>query len=97
MAKGDGVGDVSSVATGATKIIRPASGIEWIIHNVYYEGATNSYITDNGTDTLLFASSGGKGSMSAYFWHLRIDHYLKIKNTESTSKLIGFDGIVSKE
>ena len=97
MPKGDAVGTTTSIAAGVSKIIQPASGIEWIIHNVYHEGAANIYITDDGGVTLLFASSGGKGSWSATFFHLRNNHYLKVMNTESSAKLISYDGIVSKE
>ena len=97
MAKGDAVGTTTSIAAGISKIIQPAAGIEWVVHNVYHGGAANIYITDDGVDTLLFASSGGKGSWSAYFFHLTNGHYLKVKNIESSAKLMSYDGVVSKE
>ena len=96
MAKGDTVASVSSVNAAAVKTIQPGAGIEWIIHNIYHEAEVELKVVE-GSNDLLFDSSSAKGSWSAYFFHLTNTHYIKVKNTESSAKLIGYDGIVTKE
>ena len=96
MAKGDAVASVSSVNAAAVKTIQPGSGVEWIIHNIYNEAEAELYVVE-GSNELLFDDATVKGSWSAYFFHLTNTHYLKVKNTNAASKLIGYDGIVSKE
>ena len=95
MAKGDAVTSVSSVNAAATKTIQPGAGIEWIVHNIYYEAEVELYVVE-GANELLFEAASAKGSWSAYFFHLTNTHYLKVKNTNAGAKLIGYDGIVSK-
>ena len=96
MAKGDVVASVSSVNAAATKTIQPGAGIEWVVHNIYNEAEVELKVVE-GSNELLFASSGAKGSWSAYFFHLSNTHYIKVKNTNAGAKLIGYDGIVTKE
>jgi len=96
MAKGDAVGDLQSIAADAVLTIRPGAGIEWIIHNVYHEDSVELYLVE-GANEVLFAAAAAKGSWSAYFFHLTNTHYLKVKNKNVGAKLIGHDGIVSKE
>ena len=96
MAKGDTAASISSIAAAATKTIQPGAGVEWIIHNVYHEAEVEIYIVES-TNELLFDDAAAKGSWSAYFFHLTNTHYLKVKNTNAGAKLIGYDGIVSKE
>lgn len=95
MAKGDVVAGMSNLTAGAKLSIQPGSGLEWIIHNIYHAADAELYIVE-GSNELLFASSGAKGSWSAYFLHLTDTHYLKVKNTNAASKLVSYDGIVSK-
>jgi len=95
MAKGDVVASVTTIVTGASKSIRPSAGIEWVIHNIYHEAEVELRVVE-GSNKLLFAASGTKGSWSAYFFHISNTHYLEVKNTNAASKLIGYDGIVTK-
>ena len=96
MAKGDAVASVSSVNAAATKTIQPGAGVEWIVHNIYHEAEAELNVVE-GANELLFDDAAVKGSWSAYFFHLTNTHYLKVKNTNAAAKLIGYDGIVSKE
>ena len=95
MAKGDAVGNVTSVNASAVLQIKPGAGIEWIIHNVYHAADAEIYIVES-TNKLLFDANATKGSWSAYFFHLTNTHFLEVKNTNSGAKLLGYDGIVSK-
>jgi len=96
MAKGDVVASISSVNPAATKTIQPGAGIEWALHNIYHEAEVELYVVE-GANELLFDDAAAKGSWSAYFFHLTNTHYFKVKNTNAGAKLIGYDGIVSKE
>lgn len=96
MAKGDAVGDLQSVNADAVLTIQPGAGIEWIIHNIYHEDSVEIYLVES-TNELLFNSDAAKGSLSAFFFHLTNSHYLKAKNKAGSAKLIGYDGIVSKQ
>lgn len=96
MTRGDVVSDMSSKATMAYLTIQPAAGIEWVVHNIYHEAEVGIYIA-KGTDYLLFGSAAAKGSWSAHFFHLTNTHYLLVQNTNVGTKLISYDGIVTKE
>lgn len=96
MARGDVVAGLSSIGAAATLTIKPGAGKEWIIHNIYTEAEAELYIVEDANE-LLFDDASAKGSWSAYFFHLTLTHYLKVKNTNVGAKLIGYDGIVSKE
>ena len=96
MTVGDVVHSSSSVNAAASKTIQPGAGIEWIIHNIYHEAEVELKIVES-TNELLFDDAAAKGSWSAYFFHLTNTHYLKVKNTNASAKLISYDGIVSKE
>ena len=96
MVKGDTVASVSSVNAAATKTIQPGAGVEWIIHNIYFEAEVELRIVE-GANKLLFYTSAAKGSLSAYFFHVTNAHYLEVTNTNAGAKLVGYDGIVSKE
>lgn len=97
MALGDAVTCIpTSVAAGASLTIRPASGEEWIIHNI--EGAIGYpleiYKTD-GTNPILF-DSNPSGGFIGYAFHVTYTSYFTIKNTDASSRYISYDGIVSK-
>lgn len=95
MAKGDAVGSITSVNAAATKTIRPAVDVEWIIHNIYHEAEVELRIVE-AAGGLLFDSAAAKGSWSAYYFHLTNAHYIEVKNINAGAKLVGYDGIVSK-
>lgn len=96
MAQGDAVGDLQSKASDAVLAIQPGAGVEWIIHNIYHEDSVEIYLVE-GANELLFDSDVAKGNWSAFFFHLTNSHYLKVKNKAASAKLIGYDGVVSKE
>lgn len=95
MAVGDVVSDLQSIATGAYLTIQPAANIEWVIHNIYFDADVTIEFY-NGTNSLIFATKLSGGSLSYYDFHLNNTRYLRVKNTNAASKLIGYDGIVTK-
>lgn len=94
MARGDGVGSVASVDAAAYMTIRPAMGVEWIIHNVYHEAEAEIEIVE-GPNALKFGAHTEMGAWATFFFHLTNTQYLKVKNTNAGAKLIGYDGIIS--
>jgi hypothetical protein len=75
--------------------IQPVAGSEAVIHNVYHEGGVEIYRYD-GTNNLLFATAIDAGVYAYYAFHVNNTDRIRVKNTESAAKLIGFDGIYTK-
>lgn len=97
MVLGDAVVSASvSITAGSTSTIRPGSGVEWIIHNIYTATTVTVelYATD-GTNPILVDTSYGGGWMN-HFFHLTNDQYFYIKNVGATTIYMKYDGIVSK-
>ena len=95
MAVGDVVSDNQSIGAGLYLDIQPGSGAEWVIHNIYHDSKVELYWYD-GTNNLLFEVDTGFGVFAWYEFHCTNSRRLRIKNTDSVSKLIGYDGVVSK-
>jgi hypothetical protein len=86
----------TSVASGSSLTIRPSSGEEWIIHNIYSLNGypIELYLTD-GSNTILFESNAS-GGLLGYAFHLTNTVYMTIKNTDASARYLSYDGIVSK-
>ena len=57
MAVGDVVSDNQSIVSAGYLPIQLASGIEWVINNIYYEADVTIEIYD-GTNSIVFATKG---------------------------------------
>jgi len=95
MAVGDVVSDIQSIAAGAFLAIQPSSGVEWVIHNIYHEHHVELYFYD-GTNSLLFDSEAGGGVHAKYAFHCTNTRYIRVKNTNTSARLIGYDGVQTK-
>lgn len=95
MAVGDVVTDIQSIATTAYLTIQPGAGIEWVIHNIYFEADVTIERYD-GTNALVFVTKASGGSLSFYDFHLTNGDYIRVKNTNAASKLISYDGVITK-
>ena len=95
MAVGDAVGAVTPVAAGGELVIQPPSGEEWIIHNVFHEGAAALCVT-NGAAVCTVDSDTSGGMWAGFFLHVTPSQYLKVVNTDSETRHLGYDGIKSK-
>lgn len=96
MAVGDVVANMASaVANNATTNIQPGSGVEWVVHNVYYEGAVEFYIV-NGANTIKIDNDTSSGARLGAVFHLNNTQYLQIKNVSGGSIDIAYDGIQTK-
>lgn len=95
MAIGDVVSDMQSITAGAFLDIRPSSGVEWVIHNVYHADAVHIEVYD-GSNSLIFDSDTGPGFWAWYEFHCNNTRRLRVKNNSSASQLIAYDGMQTK-
>jgi hypothetical protein len=96
MSVGDVTSDHQSISDAARLTIQPAAGVEWVIHNLYYEGACNIHRTDGGND-LTFDTDTEAGARLGYVWHVTNTVYLELENVSGGSAVLGYDGVVTKE
>lgn len=94
MAVGDVCKGLQSVATGSYLDIQPSGTVEWVIHNIYHEAEVELYLYD-GSNNLLFDSDDQVGVFARYAYHCTNGQRVRVKNTNASSKLIGYDGIVT--
>lgn len=95
MAVGDVVAAHSSVAASGYLDIQPGSGVEWVIHNLYYGAAMELYRTDGTNDVKIDSDSTAGCRMGAVF-HVTNSYYLRLKNVSASSAYFGYDGVVTK-
>ena len=95
MAQLDVKSGLQSVAAGAVLDIRPGTGEEWVINNLYYGGSIEINRTD-GTNVLKFESDGSSGGRLGTIYRLTNSQWMQIKNTGTASILIGYDGVQTK-
>src|SRR5262245_31688768 len=93
-AVGDAVVNNSSVSDTSFLDIQPGSGVEWLVHHVFHEGAVEIYWYD-GTNQFLIASPAGA---NYEFLGVRVTNSirLRIKNVAGSTKRIGYDGVITK-
>lgn len=100
MAAGSVYALLESIGNGSSQTIRPASGSEAVVHNLFYAGNVEVYATD-GTNSILIAKdstadAAGGGSMLGLFLHVTNAHWLTVKNVAASgSKVIGYNGVVT--
>lgn len=92
MAAGNMVGGTSSLAASATYDIKPASGVEWVIHNVYYNNQLKLSMTD-GTNVVDFDTDTGQGARMGLTTHVSNGYWLRVTNTGASALLIAYDGM----
>lgn len=85
----------TSVSNGASTDIRPASGEEATIHNIYYGGAVDIKWYD-GTNTITFDQDTAAGARLGLSSHVTNTKYMRVTNTSGSTIFIGWDGIQTK-
>jgi hypothetical protein len=98
MAAGDAVVGLVTVALGTTSYqsIQPVSGVEWVIHNLYYDGGLEIQIY-NGSVFVPFDSDTGAGSRMGMSTHVTNGQYIRIRNTSASVAVnVFYDGIQTK-
>jgi hypothetical protein len=95
VAVGDVVADIQTVASGAYLDIQPGSGVEWVIHNVYHEHDVEIHRYD-GTNDINFVTEKGAGLFSYFNFHCNNTDRIRVKNLNTSARLIGYDGVQTK-
>lgn len=95
MATGDVISALTSTAASGFLDVKPASGVEWVIHNLYHEAAGELYISD-GTNSILLMTDSAQGGWIGFYLHVNNTRYLRIKNTDAGTKYLGYDGVITK-
>lgn len=95
MAVGDNVLAHSSVANGSYLTIRPGSGEEWIINNLFMGGAWELYRTD-GTNAIKVDSGSGVRMLTQLKLKATYSIYFTIKNVSGSAAYTGYDGVIWK-
>lgn len=96
MAAGDAVVGLSAgVTNGSFVEVQPSAGVEWVIHNVYCEGAFELYWYD-GTNTIKIATEAAVPWYANLQVHVTNGKWLRIKNTSGSTLDFGYDGMVTK-
>jgi len=95
MAAGDTKQALTSIAAGAFLDIKPASGDEYVIHNIHHEAGAELYFSD-GTNQVKIATDSAEGSWLGLQIHVTNSIYLRVKNTDGAAKYLGYDGVETK-
>ena len=95
MTKGDVAATHVSVVAGSYMNIRPGSGAEWSIHNIYF-GTSARLFKTNGTNDIELDSKTGTGGWLYYVFSLNNTYFIRVKNDSGGSGYFGYDGKVSK-
>ncbi|MDI6872583.1 MAG: hypothetical protein QME79_14765 [Bacillota bacterium] len=95
MAVGDVKSGLQSVNASAYLNIQPPGTEEWVVHNLYWGGQVELYVSD-GINDLKFDSDSSAGGRLAMVFHVRNGQYLRVKNMGASAILIGYDGIQTK-
>lgn len=93
MAKGDRVGDMTSLNATGEYSIRPNAGITWLIQNIYYDKGVD-LISVESTNKLVFKSTSDKGSQENKNYHVSNDNYIIVRAKNDTT-LVAFDGFIT--
>lgn len=88
--------DGASVADNDFLTIRPISGTDIIVRNIYHEKATEIYKSD-GINNVIFDNHDKEGHWSSHFFHVTYGDFLKIKNVSGSSAKISYDAVIVKE
>lgn len=94
------VGDIytafSNVVSGAYLEVKPGSGIEVVIHNIYHNNDVTVKLV-NGGNELEFYADTGSNVINGLYTHIDDTSYLRVYNAAGTDQYIAIDGIVTKE
>ena len=96
MAVGDVKSSLVSVAAGGYLDVRPPTGEEWVVHNIYHAYDVDLAFTD-GTNVLTFDTDVGAGVYAKYAFHVTNALWIRVINKDTANaRLIGYDGVQTK-
>jgi hypothetical protein len=95
MAVGDVKNDLSSIGTGLILQIKPPSGEEWVIHNLYWGNAASIKVV-RGADSVTLDSDTSKGGRLGMVYHVTNTQWLELVNDYTDFSVLGYDGVQTK-
>jgi len=96
VAVGDVKSSLVSVAAGGYLDVRPPTGEEWVVHNIYHAYDVDLAFTD-GTNVLTFDTDVGAGVYAKYAFHVTNALWIRVINKDTANaRLIGYDGVQTK-
>lgn len=91
MAVGNVVSNLATLTAGQSLDVKPSTGQEWTIHNIYYNGGVSLKIV-RGSDELTFDTDTSANSRSGLTFNVTENQFIRITNTSGTTILVGYDG-----
>ena len=95
MAAGDIFADLQTLAISGTIDVRPAAGLEAVVHNMYYGLTAVIYRIKGGIVTAIVPATGSEGITKGPFRVSDTD-YLRIENVGAGPTGCGYDGVYTK-
>jgi len=95
MAVGEVFSDIQSVENNAHLDIRPASGKEAVVNNIYFEDDVEIKFYD-GTNEVDFDSATGAGCYARFGFDIDYTNRIRIKNVGGEAHPIGYSGRYTK-
>lgn len=96
MAVGQKFTGIVSVAAGSTTDLKPPTGVEATIHNIFVSGACKIKITD-GTNTVEIDTYDSSIALMAYYINVTDSYWVQIENTGTSDIVVAFDGVITYE
>jgi len=93
---GDVFQQFGSVNAAAYLEVRPASGNELVIHNVYHAQDIDLKLVDAAGHECDFMAESGKNVITNIYLHLTNAQYLRVYNIAGTAQYVAVDGIYTK-
>jgi hypothetical protein len=95
VAVGDVQTAISSIANNAVLDIKPASGAEWVVHNVLYGASMELYKTD-GINSIKVDSDTTAGGRIGVYLHCTNLVWYQLKNVSGANMALSYDGVQTK-
>jgi hypothetical protein len=96
-AVGDVVAACSSIASGAALDVQPGAGVEWAIHNIFFEYDVELQRYDGSNTVATAQFTGPDWQNISPVIHVNNTNRIRLKNLHgSLAKLICYDGVVTK-
>jgi hypothetical protein len=84
----------AGVTNGSFVEVQPSGTVQWVIHNIYGEGAFELYWYD-GTNSIKIDTEAAVPWLANLELHVTNSVWVRIKNTSGSTFDFGYDGIVS--
>ena len=88
--------DIQTIGSGSFLTIQPPLGEEWIIESVMGSGIFSLYYSIGGQTFHVYDNKPANSMASGMNLPINNSNYLLIKNSDTGSKVLGYDGVKTK-